>query len=1280
MVPDAKIQFELGTTNVPIVFEIGNQLQQYLNIRLKQGELPFAGSPDTDFRPAVNHSTGVISGPPVYLEVPKCGINCYIHPGGASRFGRGLFLIAHEHMPDLLQAAWGVSWDGTGPIPQASSGVQSPVVLRYLSPEANTAFRLLLQTPIQLDVTREESDDPRQLWLCPFVDERFRVLHTPLNPATLNVKSSTQKTWSSVAGSITGLISPSSVYTQGSVANELLHPDPGYFSTTQSAAYAIDHIAYSTGRKAVFDADSSTFSLTTADDALTQYNAIKSGYRNEQFPIILGEPGGNPASPDPSDFVFNSRKTYDYYDNNGWEKTDATSGTASGESGTPNILSTYYLQYFGGSVDSQSYTDWNNLIGKLADEYRKWQQAQFCVTYAEFPSYSGLLSSAFTDYTYIKIDCDGDTPRVTTTHQSYPVGLLPNVNICQQELLYRHNQELARITVSQQIYAGATSGDGDIYPNKSVTAYDGDTQDIGFSLLAPAADTIPAGTVLSCYFQSNAGWFAIQEGASTGGPGGSPWIQFRVLSPVGNQESGKWRVTVLQHRHTANLPGREEPSPITCGTEQEVHDVKNAFADVVFADNVNVTKCVSEDPAAPSLWKAGSVGTAFWRTPTTSCDVPEDTFRWEVETCTQSINEIRGQLVESCLKKNGQVGVPGNGTGIIGITDTDYWNISQNPAVDFPMEFTDAATEASHCWELAVNNPEGLHAVEGTTLRVRRRSEKRTSLPINNASPHSQGALIDPYWEVYMVENDDYHTLGKFANWIRVELVDGSGGDLFGPNGSWNILNWYEGTDPRVGTESSSDGCRPSISCGFDCSCLEGGDTAYAFFDENLHAYIIVSTDSALLGPPELVPIMNSWAADGCEFNWAEQTLKAFPCDNPITPKTDELDTVPLNVHTGVYRGDNNQLCFYTSEIQICSAVQVEDECVNACFPCDCDDYNCTFVYDENTGYWQPVEQCPENLPDCNCTGEAPTNTPAPGEPTTVTYPCGPTPPLNPCGPCDECTEDLCTTGFELKDVIISGNCANGDRWETDATSIEVEFDSECCWNLTIDFIQPGTALRVTKTATVCLVQSGAIMNCSMAGYPELVFTWDGGNTLAPNGACFTLPSNMGGSTPYCEGNYGLNGCGVLPTEPEVGGSWDEVQAAIGCCVPELSREQSEQLLKSAMGTHYLGSAFHTAEYQAKTVESAKPVKATAPQRLGDSFKKQYPHYFATCGCTADILPIMNRWEAKNTLPTLDQVSKVAGTLHAKLKNSDKAKITSADISQQILNFAQHFLEIKRNG
>ena len=1259
MSTEATIKIVAGSTDIPIVMDNDGIVAKYLSRRLKSDEWPFSDTPDEEFSASINHGTGIVAEAPVFADLPTVTINSYLHPLGASRFGRGLFLISCEHMPDLLSSAWGQSWDGIGNIPTPGGGQLSPVTL---SMEADgTAFtaKLYLQTPIQLDVTTHLSQEPRQLWICPFVDARFAVLHQPLDPLPLNVKSSEGKTWLDVETAISSQITPSVTSAGGAPATAFLYPDPGYFSVARSAGYALDHVAHSSGRRVTFDPDAEVFHVSTADAAITALDSDQAALATEGFPAVLGEVKGNPAQPDAEEFHFTARKLYDYFDNSSWHSETATSGAASGETGSPQIHSTFYLEHFGTSVDSGSQQRWTALTAEIASEYRKWQQRQFCLSFASFPATTGLAINHFCDYTFIKIGCYGESPACVTTQQSSPVGVYPQVNISQSTNLYRHNKEMARMTLqSGGIPLGATSGQATITPNESATNYDGVSQPLTIGLLGPADPAIPSGTVLACYYQSHEGWFAIEGGSGTPVEISSdPWIRFRVLRPVGTNESGQWEAEVTQHLNTDDLPGQTEPSPISCGTVLQINDPNNLFAEVVFADQVQVVNCVD---AELSKWKAGSTGTAYYRTPTSACNVPENTYRWEVETCSQTIKEIRGVVLD-CVTKNNSPGggSPGNGTGSIKISDTDFFNTSQYPAVDFPMELTDGPTEENYCWELQFDNPFGLDVVSGSKVRLRRRSEKKTSLPLNAITPHGEGET-ERAWYLWKIEEDDYFGEGKFARWIKAKKLQSGTGDFqFSVDGAFELEEYWDGQDPRQG-ETYNSPCRPGIKCVMNCECITEDMKVTAFYDPNTHAYQIVSTEAALLGTPTVIQFVKDWSVtSGCSFAWEDQPIKAFPCEAPPVPQQATLQTIPIDVVTGAYRGDSNDVCFHRSEIQVCAAQVVPPECVNVCFPCNCDDYDCSWVYNEESGLWDPVTECPDNIPDCNCTGERPTNTPAPGEPTTISFPCGPVV-VNPCAECIECPDPCPSQSYEITWASLGADLTNGDRVES--TTVTYGAVEECCRTATVTFTKNGGDPQ-QRTVTMCLQTSSVIPACQLQGLGELQLNWDQATVHG-----MTLPTDLGPrqQNPYCEGSYGYGGCGVLPDFPDAGGgsTWDYIQADAVCCVVE-----SQQIVESAKGVHYIGSGFHTAELGGAMPEAEPESKQSLS--LGDAFAKAYPVFFASCNCTAGVKAVMDRWQRSNNEPTMEQATKVASTIYGKLGTTNKSHWPIKTIAALIYDFSR---------
>ena len=780
-----------GYANVPITHDYENALSEYLAERLTESEWPFAGSVEDDFAVPVNYSTGIVEGPPHTRELPPIGINEYLHPGGASRFGRALLLIDHRYMPSVLNQCWGITWDGTGAIPSASAArTGQPINLVLKNGGATFEPRLYLQQPVQVDSIVAGAGTPRQAWLCPFVDQRYMLLRQLFRAEDSLVRSNT--TWAEVFtrweattdGTLASIPSPAASWQQ---------PDPGYFSVARSAGYALDHAAHSIGCRVVFDPASEDFEIQTSTLADSRFNSV-----NGNLQILLGEQDGAPRTEVAPVTQMECRQLHDHYDNDTWELNAATAANAPATESAyqeTHVHSTFYLESYGGAVDSGSQTDSDALTQAVADANWNWQQRQFCVTYAGNMFSDGYWKSGYSDYSLTKISCGATTLELMTTEQSSPPGVVPFINISQRADLYRHNQELARITLdSTGIPLGQQSGTGEILTaNKSATEYDGTPHQITVNSIYAVSTAIAGGHTLSCYYQSEDGWYLVQGEPGPSG-GGAPWIRFRVLSPVGYQESGIWLVKVTQ----------QEGGIVQVDDEIQVHDPNNLFADVVFEIYQSATQCDLDTLG----WKGGSTGTGYLRTPTTSANVPDGVTRWEVETCSRAIDDIV-VTIDECLKEEDSTG-----TGIIESAGS-HWNQSAYPAVDLPPEFTDGPGGEGHCWEVEFSNPLELNALAESTLRLRRSTRKQPSLPYNTTTPHNKG-VTTINWYLYAVEENRTLNQGRFARFIKVTK---GGTDLTGANGGWTLVIYWDGNSPIADLN-----CKPTVDCEFDCDCLETGD------------------------------------------------------------------------------------------------------------------------------------------------------------------------------------------------------------------------------------------------------------------------------------------------------------------------------------------------------------------------------------------------------------------------------------------------------------------------
>lgn len=795
--------------------------------------------------------------------------------------------------------------------------------------------------------------------------------------------------------------------------------------------------------------------------------------------------------------------------------------------------------------------------------------------------------------------------------------------------------ELARIQLnSSGIALGATQGVGTIIELE--TPYDGNSNPVDVHLVYPASQAIPGQTIVSCYFQSNEGWFIVQGEPGPAGVGSSPWMRFRALNPVGYQRSGVWNVEVTQSN---------DPRAVV-GEQVEIHDPNNLFADVVFSAYQQATNCNAE-----TLYNGGSTGTAYLRTPTTSVNNPYGVTRWEVETCSRSIDKMDVWITE-CMKASDQGGL-WTGTGYI--DQVDDWVQSAYPAVDFPPELIDDGDEEQgYCWKVPIENPYRLTALGYSLVRVRRETSKQCSLPRNVTSPHDQGVVSNSEkWIVESVYEDRNENQGQFARFLGLS----KGGSFNG----YTIVQYWNGQDPSQALPA----CTPTVDCDLlsGCDCLEDGDRAFAVYNEELHKYEVVATNSALLGPPDEVSIMNSFAGDlGCTFSYAEQIIKAFACGGGPTVGSASLETITQTVVGDAFRMGND-ICFNTYDIEVCSSTYVDVECVNLCAECDCDDHVCAYQYTQGVG-WELVKACPTEFEDCCCTGEMPTETPSGDDPTYYSFPCGPCPTL--CVPCEDCPEcDPAEIEFRLE--ALKGVDTNQQAVEALISTQVWSPGDECCAELSVNF-EDHNGNIANRNATVCLHSEAIIEQCQFTNSYELSLAWD-----VPTVFGITLPTRLGADIyEQCTACYGNNGCGIIPVDSSAGNSWDEVILCVNCC--DSVEGGNRDIALESMGVHDVGAGFHNA------ILKAPPRKREAvakPQGWGDAFAEENSRLFKGCNCKRDIVPVMNRWERREGEPTDSQITLVATTLYGKQKRGIQSQISVESLSDDIRDFTNR---MRSNG
>lgn len=1247
---ESKLYFTGNTSEtlniaIPICMDYENQVADYLKTRFKGDEYPFAKAVEDDYVQAIIDAEPVVHSRPRVAELPPVGINEYIFPTGASRFGRGLFLIDQASIQTVMLAAWDINFDGKGEWPSNEWRSIRPLNLWAMDSGGNRwNASVYILPPIQVD----SSIDDRQLWILPVVDWRYHLLYEAFDqndvPSSEDSWVDSTTTWQQLIDAINQQPAPIINPLGSPIPAAYLQPDPGYFSARRSMAYAIDHIAHSIGMRAVLEEKPVGFSR----EKITFQTAAEAGAGLTTWPqgLIFGTEDNVSAS-ESEYLVLSHRRLNDHYDNETWDDQKVTnpSPTAPITAVNEHVVSTFFLEYYDGVVDTASDAARDALAQQIQSDNSGWDAYSYNFTIAGAPQASRQLeSNGFTDYMHVKMDCSKAIPELMTTYQSRKPNQHPIVNLSQSPDLYRHPQELARMTLtSAGIPVGSDEGQAEIIQNE--TPYNGTPNTVKVHLLEPATTAIAGGAVVTCYYQSEEGWFIVQGEPGPPGPGGgSPWCRFRVLNPVGYQRSGIWNVEVTQSN---------DPSAVV-GEQLEVHDPNNLFADVVFAAYQTATNCNADE-----LYNGGSTGTAYLRTPTTSVDNPPGVTRWEVETCSRSIDKMDVWLQECMRADDGGDGL-WTGTGYF--DQIDDWNQSAYPAVDFPPEIVDDGDEESgYCWKVAIENPYRLTALEYSKVRIRRQTTKECSLPRNVTSPHDQGVVANSEkWIVESVYEDRAQNRGKFARFLGLSFG--------GPFSGWTIVQYWNGQDPSQALPA----CRPTVTCTLltDCECLEQGDRAFAVYNEELHRYEVVATQSALLGPPDDLAIMNSFAGDlGCTFSFAEQNIKAFACGSEPTVGSASLQTITQRVVGDAFRLGND-ICFNMYDIQVCSTAYVEPECVNLCAACDCEDHICAYQYTEGVG-WEAVATCPTEE-DCCCQGEMPSESPAPGEPTYVSYPCGECPPTG-------CCEGV-SAATEVTQAFYNFTGFFGDTTEGNfvAGSSSTSLTGECGITITFDVLWSNGSCQAQQTtqATAVLRKNGTCC------YWEVTLTQP---TIGCFGGMGTLGDNWPGSVVKI---IGCSGTGAFDQDCQLqtgdcaavcdNGGFGSVQLTVanigGCQEVQARAMENEAAVLSAMGVHTVGSTFHNAELNAPPQQ---PKAVAKPQGWGDAFVKDNPTLFRGCGCKKDVVPVINRWEHRQGEPTDQQLELVATTLYSKQKRAVQQRTSVEAIASDLRDFTNR---MRANG
>ncbi len=565
-------------------------------------------------------------------------------------------------------------------------------------------------------------------------------------------------------------------------------------------------------------------------------------------------------------------------------------------------------------------------------------------------------------------------------------------------------------------------------------------------------------------------WFiAVQVGdvlvvssGGGGGSGGATRVQFRSL---GSMTNGTIDGEVIL----------SEGGPAV-GSTLTFHDPFNLFMD----------------------GESDAIGWGYLRPANEFCDL-EDA-RWEVEELSLPVNEALG-FTTGCIKKSmDQATIEVNLNNFL-----DKWSSYHN--VDPPP--------GSGQYVVALNTF-NLDTCAQAKVRVRRIPATVPSDSFNCVTPlgTSQGAAE---WHIVQVEE-------QIARWLKVE---------------WTGDEWV--AQSQSGSRALWDGCDPFVGCDVPpivapCGqpdCLPANTCGIAHYNPEAHQYEVTATQSALLGEPteRLMPVQINEAGPlyPCETEVTQKLMCVFEGDDPEVISRFKPSTVTIDVVTGATTA-SHYIQLSTATIEVCSSTPGGNIAVDICpllcacdqfyacceAQCGCEQSDCVWDWDDNTGNWINTIPCPEG---CDCSGDPPPGTPAPGEPTTYTYPCE--------DPSTVCCDNVsATTAVSLVDFQFTNPC-NFDTTQGTLTPNSSSFSPTgpcgATLSFSVDWVNQSCGTTQTTSATAVLRQNNTCC------YWEISLN-------QPSGACQFAPGcDLGDGwpgniilVPTCDGETALD-CTTYP-------------------------------------------------------------------------------------------------------------------------------------------------------
>ena len=742
------------------------------------------------------------------------------------------------------------------------------------------------------------------------------------------------------------------------------------------------------------------------------------------------------------------------------------------------------------------------------------------------------------------------------------------------------------------------------------------------------------------------------------GGGGTPRIQYVIMREYsqGNDE-GIWVAKALL------VVGGSAPNPdggsIVPGSEFFVFDPHNHYPlptlhQFLPADLLNAGY-------------TGSIGWAVLRTPSNSGNVPPGVTRWEIEQQSLPARRLRVWFKDCLLHPD----VSGTGENVEVYFNLDEVpKVSTFPGVDIPRGVVCPSGLQDWDCKMWASNNHKLTAVSESYGYIELWPQSDFSLATTTV-PHAGGSDTP----VYFISS----TEKQIARWVKAQ----------GVGGEWSAKN--KESDPtkkdvREGYDPWSEGygCFPQIDGPENCA--DEGE-GWAFYKPENHAYEVISTESALLGAPmDIQYVSFAGYNDGCGLTVKYHNMQGF-CDLPGTQDIQQMPLKTVNVLTNVGSGQSgpcatayatasikvcdftvgqpvehnppmqrvkvitavygsgNDICYTEGYVYACAAEGGGGGCIDICdLICDCysnyaqpdfcvppppppcEDSKCQYTYDAEVGRWVLFPECPD-LILCECPPPPllDLENPPPDGFQTPLYNCGNNPPPDCDWNCNSCTQNG-VIGFAKVNITGLTHVENDPQCDGAATSPAtftlgpLIASNNCQWTFAGSWNQAECGVSPCQ---VTITKSG--------NNYEVAFGCESGFGCYANTCTYTYTASDPANN--CQGTFVKSG--------QTGGLTNSETASL-TVTPEcwfaataLVQEETTELVTLSMG------------------------KTTKSNGLGDLFRKAYYKWFASCGCTAAIVPVMNRWKSIDDLSD-SKINTIVDTLANKNAGVEKMTIQIA--------------------